>query len=99
MWDIQNGELIHNCSTQNGIPPQIRGIYWAPGKVTTEWISGTENIGPCDLICTAGERHLKFWSLARPKSTGHASVKCCGAKIGKVIEYFLKQLVLYWKSI
>ena len=95
IWDIGKGDLVFECPTQNGVPPQIRGIYWAPGKVTTEWISSSENIGPCDLICTTGERHLKFWSFARPKGAAiAASVKCCGAKFGKVNPLHIDKIIV-----
>lgn len=86
VWDVRSGALCVETACQNGIPPQIRGLCWAPSRVTTEWISSSDNPGPCDLLCTVGERHLKFWSFARPGSSGRdAVVKSCGGKIGKVI--------------
>jgi WD40 repeat protein len=85
IWEIRTGYLCITATTQNGIPPQIRSMIWASSRVSTEWISSSENVGLCDLLVTAGERHLKFWSFARPaKAETPGSIKSCGAKIGKV---------------
>ncbi len=46
----------------------IYNIYRARQAVHTDYIH-KENTGYTDLICTAGERHLRFWSFKRPTST------------------------------
>ena len=50
---------------QNGLPPQILDLKWSPTQQYTEFIS-REHSGPCDLLCTAGERHIRVWSFRRP---------------------------------
>jgi hypothetical protein len=40
-------------------------LQWCPAQQYTEWIT-REHSGACDVICTAGERHLRLWSFRRP---------------------------------
>jgi hypothetical protein len=53
------GNLVASLGAANGLPPQIRTLRWCPNPVNTTYINGQG--GVCDMICTAGERHLKFW--------------------------------------
>lgn len=69
IWDIRNpGVYLVESRCQNGIPPQIKGMKWAPQQQYTEYIS-TANQGLCDVLCTVGEHHLKLWSFKRPTVT------------------------------
>ena len=54
----------------NGIPPQIKCIRWAPRPQNNAFICSDHEDEDTDLIVTAGERHLKFWSFCR--TTGAA---------------------------
>lgn len=66
IWDIRNpSTYIVDTRCQSGIPPQIRGMRWAPQQQYTEYIS-TQNRGQCDVLCTVGDHHLKLWSFKRP---------------------------------
>lgn len=65
--------LLVQTVCQNGLPPQIKDLKWSPGQQFSEFIS-RELKGPCDLLCTAGERHLRVWSFSRPKSGQGAAV-------------------------
>ena len=96
---VPSGALVLQTVCQNGLPPQIRDLKWSPGQQFTEFIT-REHSGPCDLICTAGERHIRVWSFSRPgpgppaavvggKSQGSqppvaASLVYRGATMGKV---------------
>ena len=69
IWDIRNpGSYLVESRCQNGIPPQIKGMKWAPNQQYTEYISAS-NQGLCDVLCTVGEHHLKLWSFKRPTVT------------------------------
>ncbi len=67
IWDIRDPANTHLVSqtTQNGIPPQIKSMKWAPHQEYTEYITKTQR-GLCDVGCTAGEHHLRLWSFRRP---------------------------------
>lgn len=66
IWDIRSpGTYLVETRCQNGIPPQIKGMKWAPQQQYTEYIS-TQNRGLCDVLCTVGDHHLKLWSFKRP---------------------------------
>jgi WD40 repeat protein len=67
IWDISSGALIASAPCHNGVPPQIRSLVWAPAQLLTGFIS-KECRGLCDVIATAGERHLKLWAFSRPGS-------------------------------
>ena len=47
---------------------QIKSVKFSPCLQLTGFISG-EHSGDCDVIVTAGERNLKFWSFQRPVSS------------------------------
>ena len=70
---IPAGELLVQSVCQNGLPPQIKDLKWSPGQQHTEFIT-REHKGPCNLLCTAGERHLRVWSFASPKAASSATV-------------------------
>ncbi len=66
IWDLRSpGAPLVSQTTQNGIPPQIKCMQWAPHQEFTEYITKTQS-GPCDVGCTAGEHHLRLWSFRRP---------------------------------
>ncbi len=67
VWDIRSPSSAYlvAATTQNGIPPQVKGMKWAPHQEYTEYITKS-NRGLCDVGCTAGEHHLKLWSFRRP---------------------------------
>ena len=70
VWVISTGALIATAQCQTGVPPQVRSMVITPAQQTTEFLS-SENTGMCDVICTAGDHHLRFWSLQRPKGAGN----------------------------
>ena len=67
IFEVQTGNLICEAAAHNGTPPQIRAIRWCPVPQDSGFIS-RDHIGDCDLIVTAGSRHLKYWSFRRPTS-------------------------------
>jgi hypothetical protein len=73
IWALATGQLVTSCPSASGVPPQITMLRWGPGQQNTEHIcsdhaaaGGGGGGGDCDILCTAGERHLKFWSFQRP---------------------------------
>ena len=65
IWDItKGGELIADTVVQNGLPPQIKGVYWCPVPQNTSDFVSKEHCGDCEMILTVGVHHMKFWSLA-----------------------------------
>jgi hypothetical protein len=62
---VPSGTLILQSTCQNGLPPQIKDLKWSPGQQFTEYIT-RDHSGRCDLLCTAGDRHIRVWSFRRP---------------------------------
>lgn len=74
IWDIRSPKTYLVRSTcQNGIPPQIRGIKWAPYQEYTQYISKSQR-GQCDVACSVGEHHIRLWSFKRPEATDAGGV-------------------------
>lgn len=105
IWRISNGELIISASCGHGIPPLIRGIRWCPGFQNTAFVSSDSRGDLCDLICTVGEHHMKFWSFQRPDNTSTASLwnrgfvlgnnkKLAPPKVFQCVEYLIPNPVL-----
>ena len=78
---IATGELLAEAASHNGTPPQILGAAWSPGPLQPAFIS-RDLPGPCDLLCSIGTRHLKFWAFQR-HSPG-APLLSRSHKMGKV---------------
>lgn len=93
IWDIRNPDtylISSNC--QNGIPPQIRGMKWAPQQQYTEYISSTQR-GLCDVMCTVGEHHIRLWSFKRPvESSIGTQEKACLVNRGLIFGALQKQV-------
>lgn len=70
---MTSGELLAQAACQNGLPPQIKDLKWSPGQQFTEFIT-RDHKGTCDLLCTAGDRHLRLWSFSRAKKAPGAAV-------------------------
>ena len=70
---MTSGELLAQAACQNGLPPQIKDLKWSPGQQFTEFIT-RDHQGTCDLLCTAGDRHLRLWSFYRAKKAPGAAV-------------------------
>lgn len=68
VFSILTGERVAEATAANGAPPQISTLLWSPGSQSTEFIT-REHDGECDVLVSAGFRHLKFWSLRRPTHT------------------------------
>ena len=81
VWDISSGELLCDASCVHGSPDVVKLLVWAPGTLHCNFIS-KEQKGVSHLLCTAGERHLKFWSFS-PGSP--SSIIGRGAVLGKKI--------------
>lgn len=64
---VPSGVFICQTTCQNGSPPQIKDLKWSPGQQFTEYIT-RDHSGRCDLLCTAGDRHIRVWSFRRPGS-------------------------------
>lgn len=64
IWLLSSGELLAETSAAAGVPPQVRCLLWAPSEQTLPCSA------PCQLLCTAGERHLRLWSLRRDAKAG-----------------------------
>jgi hypothetical protein len=64
---ISTGELVAEASSHNGTPPQMHGVSWCPGPLQPTYIN-KDLRGSCDVLCTIGVRHLKFWAFQRPIS-------------------------------
>ena len=60
VFQVSTGLLVRDAQCQNGLPPQIRDISWAPAQQFAGYIN-KETSGMCDVFCTVGENHLKFW--------------------------------------
>jgi len=60
IFQVSSGLLIRDSVCQNGLPPQIHDISWAPAQQFAGYIN-KESSGMCDVFCTVGENHLKFW--------------------------------------
>lgn len=90
IWDItRGGALICDTVTQNGLPPQIKGVYWCPTRQQTGDFVTKEHCGDCDMFVTIGVHHLKFWSFAsKPENFISNSVTGGGnlliARAGKI---------------
>jgi hypothetical protein len=69
---IATGDLVAEAASHNGTPPQLHGLAWSPGLLQPTYIH-RDLRGSCDVLCTIGTRHLKFWAFQRP-SSGHGHV-------------------------
>lgn len=92
IWDIYSGVMLADTTCQNGLPPQIRGISWGSSSIATPFIT-KEHGDLCDFFCTAGERHLRFWSFQRPPlssssppAKGSGSLRFKAGRMGKITE-------------
>jgi len=78
IWDItRGGALVCDTITQNGLPPQIKGVFWCPTPQQTGEFVTKEHCGACDMFVTVGVHHLKFWSFAS-KATNFISNSVTG---------------------
>lgn len=68
LWDVLTGLLCASAPTQNGVPPQIRALQWAPSKVSTDWINASAGTGLRDLLCTAGALSYNTYSSLNIKT-------------------------------
>jgi hypothetical protein len=85
IWQISTGLLLAETTSANGLPPQVRCIRWSPGPQDSSYISQEHTGLDCDIICTVGERHLKFWSFLRPDRSGFgAELLQKGGAMGKL---------------
>ena len=73
IWDTFSGLILSDSVCQNGIPPQIKDLCWAPAPQYTGYISNTTS-GLCDVFCSVGENHIKFWSFKRPAEVSGSSM-------------------------
>ena len=73
IWQLSTGLLLAESVCQNGLPPQINWIAWSPAQQFAGYVS-KESSGTCDIICTVGENHIKFWALQRPSVSPVAKV-------------------------
>jgi hypothetical protein len=64
IWDIATGLLVTSAPCHNGVPPQIKSLDWCPALQNAGFISKDLKT-PCDIICTAGEKHLRLWAFSR----------------------------------
>lgn len=53
IWDIASGQMRADVVCQNGTPPQIYALHWAPAMQETEFIS-RDHVGLCDVLVTVG---------------------------------------------
>lgn len=88
---IPGGELLVQSTCQNGLPPQIKDLKWSPGQQYTEFIT-REHKGPCNVLCTAGDKHLRVWSFSSPKAASSATLVAGGAYCS-VLPSFLSSLL------
>ena len=71
VWTLPSAALVASMSAANGVPPQVKCICWAPRAHNNGFISADHASDEgTDLICTVGERHLKFWSFRRVQPRG-----------------------------
>lgn len=70
---VSSGALLAQAVCQNGLPPQVKDLKWSPGQQFTEFVT-RDHQGACDMLCTAGDRHLRLWSFSRSKSATGATV-------------------------
>jgi WD40 repeat protein len=73
IWSTSSQDLIFSTSSATGIPPQILSLSYCPNFQHTSFICKNHQAAAqshdCDLIVTAGHRHLKFWSFQRPSKS------------------------------
>jgi hypothetical protein len=91
IWSLSTGELISEMATQNGIPPQIKSLSWAPTNepqlldyITKGHQDPQSGPQESNLMVTSGSNHLKFWSFTRPSryNYGNASLLCKTSNMG-----------------
>jgi hypothetical protein len=56
---------------------QIRGVRFSPALMPTGFIEREHEGTACDMLVTCGEKHLKFWSLQRPRTRDNRCKFCC----------------------
>jgi len=86
IWNL-NGQLIAEHVAHPGIPPAVRDIVWsrAPTQdvsyITPEEDAGYNQGAPgaVDVLCTVGERHVKFWAFRRPTASRPQATLLCKA--------------------
>lgn len=87
VWCLQisTGELVAEAACHNGTPPQVRGVVWSPSALQAGYV-GQDLRGSCDVLCTIGARHLKFWAFQRPAGGSRAPIPLLSRshKMGKV---------------
>ena len=84
IWSLSTCRLEGEAGAANGDPDIIRAIAWSPGQGHNAFVT-KEHFGVTDLICTAGARHLKFWSFMRPSKTSPGSLIGRAGRLGKQI--------------
>lgn len=88
IFDVSTGAMMCTTTAQHGLPPQIKSMCFSDAQQYTEHIT-KDHSGPCDVLVTAGEHHLRFWSFRRPTSVGTgpstgASILYKGSFFGKI---------------
>ena len=85
MLQISTGELMAEAACHNGTPPQVHGLVWSPSLQQPTYIN-KDLRGSCDVLCTIGTRHLKFWAFQRPRGGRSAEQPLLSRshKMGKV---------------
>jgi hypothetical protein len=74
---VPQGQLVAQAPCLHGTPEMFLDLQWCPAQQFTEWIT-REHSGPCDVICTAGEHHLRLWSFRRPPALQGVSSTAAG---------------------
>ena len=88
VFDVLTGLMLCVTTAQHGLPPQIKSMCFSSAQQYTEHITKEHNC-PCDVLVTAGEHHLRFWSFRRPTTVGTgpetgASILFKGVFFGKM---------------
>lgn len=83
IFEVASGQKMSEVAAQHGLPPQIKWIAFCPAQQHSEFVT-REHAGLCDLFATAGEHHLRLWSLRRANGAEPVSLQYKGLTIGKV---------------
>lgn len=89
IWDISTGRIMVDGACANGDPDILRAIIWSPTQGHNSFVT-KDHAGLSDLICTAGARHLKFWSFRRPNRSIPASLIGRSGRLSKEIKSHAK---------
>ena len=64
VWDLTDEKTpVFEGQAQNGKPPAVWGVHCAPAHVASAF-------GANDFLVTAGDNHICFWTVMRPKEKG-----------------------------